>query len=125
MVIPIYFLYSVLVHRTLRPFLRLALSTPRPVGVAILARKPDVRVARRRVPRLVQPRQVLALASTVSGVRAVVEGLAEVAGLRAGARETPGVFLFWGSELRSVVVKRRRKKEGEMEKMRRRKKRSW
>ena len=77
-------------HRTLRPFLRLALSTPRPVGVAILARKPDVRVARRRVPRLVQPRQVFALASTVSGEREPVEGLVEVAGLRAGARETPG-----------------------------------
>ena len=74
----------------MRPFLRLALSTPRPVGVAILARKPDVRVARRRVPRLVQPRQVFALASTVRGEREPVEGLVEVAGLRAGARETPG-----------------------------------
>lgn len=107
-----YFLYSVLVHRTLRPFLRRALSTPRPVGVAILARKPDVRVARRRVPRLVQPRQVFALASTVSGEREgeEVEGLVEVAGLRAGARETPG-----GLELKLEVVKRR-EEEGEMKK---------
>jgi len=74
------------VQSTLRPFLRLALSTPRPVGVAMRARKPDVRVARRRVPRLVQPRHVLELATTTRAPRPGAEP-----GRRAsGAREAPG-----------------------------------
>ena len=104
----------------MRPFLRLALSTPRPVGVAIRARKPDVRVARRLVPRLVQPRQVLAFASTVSGEREEMEGLEGVAGLRAGARETPvGCLiwcwvLIWRRRREEEERGRKRKKEGEM-----------
>lgn len=91
----------------MRPFLRLAFSTPRPVGVAIRALNPEVLVARLRVPRLVQPRQVLALATIVRGVRAVMEGLVEVAGLRAGARETPVGCWGW-------VVREEEGEEGEM-----------
>ena len=101
----------------MRPFLRLALSTPRPVGVAIRALKPEVLVARRRVPRLVHPRQVLALASTVRGEREVVVGLVEVAGLRAGARETPvgfGWWLRWREGKEKRVRRRRRRGEEKM-----------
>lgn len=75
-----------MVHSTLRPFLRRALMIARPDGVAMRARKPEVRVARRRVPRLVQPIDVFELATTVSGVRA---GAMPVPGRRAGARVRP------------------------------------
>ena len=81
------FLYRDLVHRTLRPFLRRALMTARPDGVAMRARKPDVRVARRRVPRLVHPIDVLELATTVSGMRGAV-----IPGRRVGARDMPVSF---------------------------------
>ena len=78
--------YRDFVHKTLRPFWRRALMMARPDGVAIRARKPDVRVARRRVPRLVHPIEVLELATTVSGAR---EGAGPTPGRRAGARVRP------------------------------------